>query len=234
MLRTLFTRVRQPEAPPPWTSFSALQTVIVSYMTVIVGTVLAVMVFGQQRFSLLLGWTLAGALTLVFVWFTRRSPQERAALRLGPTNNTSLLLVALLCLGIAMALDVLRRYQPVPELMNFTRTPGEWLFAGLFMLMVQPIAEEVVFRGVMYPALRVTLGAWTGVLATILAHALFHFLAYSSADMNIDAIWLTLALPYIDALVLTLVRAYTGSTRAAIVGHMAFGLFAMVKVITLG
>jgi uncharacterized protein len=103
----------------------------------------------------------------------------------------------------------------------------------VFLVVVQPIAEELVFRGVTYPALRASLGPLAGIVATSISYALFHLLTYTSAAMDVSTLWFTFALPLIEGLVLTLIRAYTGSTRAAIVGHMAFGLFAILKLITL-
>ncbi|MFN8374191.1 MAG: type II CAAX endopeptidase family protein [Anaerolineae bacterium] len=234
MIRSFMARIARPEAAPPWNSSAALQAVVVAFMCMLVGVNGMAAVFGQQPFIFLAGYAVGCALTLVYLWFTRRKAEDRAALRLQTPGSTSLLLIAFLCLGVALASDVLRRYQAVPELQYFDNSALEWVLAIVLMVFLQPLAEEIVFRGVMYPALRVTFGAWTGLFACTLAHAVFHFVSYSPAQLDLNTLWLTFVLPYIDSLVLTLIRAYTGSTRAAIVGHMAFGLFAVVKLIALG
>jgi membrane protease YdiL (CAAX protease family) len=120
------------------------------------------------------------------------------------------------------------------ELMRFRGVPVGvfgWVIALLFMVVLQPVAEELVFRGVLFPALRFTLGAWWALVMCAGFHAAFHFLAYPpAADDQTVLLWYGLTLPFLDALVITAVRAYTGSTRAAIVAHAAFGLFAVLKV----
>jgi membrane protease YdiL (CAAX protease family) len=240
MLRSFLARLAQPEPAPPWTSVNGLQAVVVAFMGILVGVNVLAAIFNLQSFIFIPGYIIGGLLALFFVWFTRRSPEDRAALRLQSPGNSTLVLIAFLSLGFALATDVLRRYQTVPELQYFDRTVTDflaitqWALALLLMVIVQPIAEEIIFRGILYPALRVTFGVWTGIFACALAHAIFHFVSYSPAELDANTLWVTLAIPYIDSLVLTVIRAHTGSTRAAIVAHAAFGLFAVVKLISLG
>jgi membrane protease YdiL (CAAX protease family) len=233
MFRSFIARLQQPEPAPPWSSWTGLQTALVSFMAVLGGVNVMALLRVQQPFVFLAGYILSGLLALGFVRVTRRTPEDRAALRLGAVTSSSLLLIMFFSFGVALAIDVLRRYQPVPELQYFSGSGLEWALAIVLMVIVQPLAEGIVFRGVLYPALRATFGVWTGIVACALAYAIFHFISYTSR-LDANTLWLTFALPYIEGLILTLIRAYTGSTRAAIFGHMAFGMFAVVKLISLG
>jgi membrane protease YdiL (CAAX protease family) len=178
-----------------------------------------------------------------FVALSRR--RDRAALRLEGSGRT-LILAALFSLGIAILFDVLslavtRRFLPVPELLGLIQqsaadirlSPGEIVAAFLLMVVAQPIAEELVFRGIALPVLRQAFGAWIGLVVCALAYALFHQLAYSSPTGDSTLVWYGLGLPFLVGLVVSGVRVVTGSTRAAIVSHMAFGLFALLKALTL-
>jgi membrane protease YdiL (CAAX protease family) len=100
-------------------------------------------------------------------------------------------------------------------------------------VVAQPVAEELVFRGIALPALRQGFGAWMGLVLCSLAYGLFHQLAYSSPTNDATLVWYGLALPLLAGLFISGVRVYTGSTRAAIAAHMAFGLFAVLKALTL-
>jgi membrane protease YdiL (CAAX protease family) len=232
MIRSFLARLAQPEPAPPWKSYTAFQLAVVSWLGAVIGTNLLDVLFRGQSFIFLGGYAIGGL--LAFVWFTRGKPEDRAAMRIDTNGRMPLLMVAMLCLGFALAIDLARRYEVVPELRIFQGTAIEWVLAVLFMVIIQPIAEEVVFRGVMYPALRITFGVWTGMFACTLAQALFHFLTYTPAQLDLNTLGTTFAIPYIESLVLTGVRAYTGSTRASIVGHAMFGVLAVVKLVTLG
>jgi membrane protease YdiL (CAAX protease family) len=67
------------------------------------------------------------------------------------------------------------------------------------------------------------------------AYTIFHFVSYQlpPAANNTALIWIGIVEPLIGGLIFGAVRIYTGSTRAAILTHMAFGLFAVVKLLTL-
>ena len=65
-------------------------------------------------------------------------------------------------------------------------------------------------------------------------YALFHLLTYPPNYLGFSGltpIWYGLMLPFLDGLIISAVRAHTGSTRSAVAAHLAFGLFAIVKVL---
>jgi len=236
-MSVLIQRLSALDPAPPWGIFSALNTVLVALVAIIAGSFIALTIVGETAYTAIVASTIGLLLATGFVLVSRREPAEREALRLGDTDSR-LFLVFLFALGMAILIDFIAvsasgLFLPVPELTGLLqRDPGivGWLLAASFMLVVQPTGEELVFRGVFFPAARHALGAWGGLLICALVYALFHYIAYAAPDTNIIY---ALVSPLLAGLVLSGVRAYTGSTRAAILAHMAFGLFALLKLLFL-
>ena len=67
--------------------------------------------------------------------------------------------------------------------------------AALLLVVLQPIADTLVFQAVVLPSLRWRLGPWRGVIATcllyVLLHALVYFAPYQAAY---EALWYGLVL----------------------------------------
>jgi len=237
----VLSHLSSPEPAPPWGLFTGINSIIIAYVMIVVGTFVGTYLLGENPAALPISWLIGCALTVLFVALSRRrTPTDWEAMRMQSSERT-LVLVALFSLGVAIALDILslgvtRQFLPAPELSSLNRelaTPPAWVAAFLLMVVGQPIAEELVFRGIALPALRHALGAWPGLLVCALAYGLFHQLAYSAPTNDPVLTWYGLALPFLAGLYLSAVRVYTGSTRAAIVAHMAFGLFAVLKALTL-
>ena len=178
----------------------------------------------------------------MFVWQTRR--KEREALRLS-ASASPILFVMFISLGLAIALDlvslaVTHEFTPGPELQFLDPNALgvlEWVFAILFMVILQPIAEELMFRGMTLPAIRTRLSAWGSIVVTAGITGVFHMLIYpmnSAMPLSpLSPLWYGLLIPMIEAIIFGMVRTSTHSTRAAIAAHIAFGLFAVVKLLTL-
>jgi uncharacterized protein len=246
-------RLEQPA--PPWGVLAAIGTLVGAFALMIVGSTVAGLMFGQTPFSTLAGWSLGAVAMALFVNFTRnRTPQEREALGIGVMENApqTMFLALLLSIGVGMALDLLSLAvtgvsSPVPELLSFFggqpgapvtvsfgRDVAAWLVAILFLVIFQPIGEELVFRGVIYPVMRHNLGAWMGFLMTAVFYGVFHLLAYTSQPQNnFSFLWYGLILPILDGLYLNAVRANTRSTRAAIAAHVGLGIFAVLRAFVL-
>lgn len=255
MFRNLFARIGRLENPPPWGLGTGIISVFAALATLVLGFNLAAGIycntpdnaafcsalnFAAPPSVWLIGWTIGAAATILFVFVTRRTPEQRAALRLGGIE-TSVFWVLLVSIGLAVTLDLIfiRLTGPViePELQSL-RQPGinaiSWILAFLFMAVAQPAAEELVFRGVLQPALRQTVGAWPGYLLAAALYALFHLLAYSSGTMEGGYLLYSFLLPFAGGLIFGAVRLVTGSTRAAMLSHAAFGIFAVLKLLALG
>jgi membrane protease YdiL (CAAX protease family) len=237
-LSSILARIGKAEAPPPWEIFSALYVMLVALIARFAGTFIAFAVLGETMLAGHVNWIIGCVLTVGFVALTHR--RHRAALRLDEPVG-SLILVLLISFGLAIAFDLLSLavtniFLPVPELLSLFGRPVDglnWIAVIALMVVAQPIAEEMVFRGVVFPSFRSRFGAWPGLVLCALAYALFHFIAYSSPSDSPVLMWYALALPFLVGLVISAIRGYTGSTRAAITAHVAFGLFAVLKALTL-
>lgn len=243
---SLFQRLATPEPAPPWSLTVVLFTVLAAIAAMIAASTMVVVWAGDQPGAPLLAWLFGGVFIILFVRQSRRRTADRAALRLDPPQ-TPLILLLLFSLGLAIALDLLSlgvtgQFLPLAELLPLAQQPTllMWLVAIAFMIVVQPAAEELILRGVAFPALRSALGGWAGIVVCTLLSGVFHFIVYNAAYASVFpnvteqvALWYGVVLPTLDALVFTLMRAATGSTRAAIAAHSAFGLFALLKLYTL-
>lgn len=242
MVQRILTRIGAPEAPPPWGLGIALTNAIAAFCALIIGVGVAVSLWGDAQHVLFAGWSMGAALAAAFVWMTRRKDAERQALQLGEVPVATLFMVLLVGLGIAITLDVVSfrligQFVSDPELATLYGQPVTaitWVFAALFMIVMQPVAEELVFRGMIFPVLRKELGGWFGLLVNAVLYAGFHMLAYLPQEArDATGLWYGVAVPFIAGLFFGVVRAYTGSTRAAVAAHVAFGLFAVFKAISL-
>jgi membrane protease YdiL (CAAX protease family) len=240
-LRTFFTRLSIPEENPPWTLGSALLTVGAAFIAVIAMSGFVAAWMGERPGAPLIAWTFAMLAIIAFVLQARGT--DRPALRLDPPHMPLPLLLAL-HIAFAMIIDlagqaVTGEFTAPPELLPLVYLPSDtlsWLFAALFMVLIQPIAEGMIFQGLLLPALRAALGSWLGLIGTALAFAIFHFAIYSPTYINAGestALWYGLVAPLLRGLVFASTRVYTGSTRAAITSQAAFGLFELIKVFIL-
>jgi len=230
-----------PEAAPPWSLTSALLTAGFAFIAMIVGATVIFVWAGTSDYAQLAGWTLGGILIVIFIWQTRRS--NLPALRLSG-QRTPILFAMFIALGCAIALDLLslavtHEFLPKPEFLGLdlgALGALQWAFIVIFMVLVQPIAEGLVFRGMVLPALRVVAGSWGGILLAAILSGIFHWLIYPpnyNTLSSVTPIWYGLVIPVLEALVFNSVRAVTGSTRTAIAAQIAFGVFAVIKLLSL-
>jgi len=241
-LATLLERIREPEPPPPGNLSDVIYTLLVLLVAMIlIGAVVGAVLSNNDPSptSLLLGWTVGGLIaTFIIGAAHRRTPEKWTALRLSSLPDTRLRNVLLVSLSATILLDLSSailtgQFLPAPEVLRFTSVSvdvGSWFLAALFLVIVQPVAEELVFRGVTLPRLRMRLGLWSGLVVTAALYALFHALVYDVSGIDHPGLlWYVLAVPFIAGLIMGLVRLGTGSTRAAILAHLSFGLFALLK-----
>lgn len=126
----------------------------------------------------------------------------------------------LLSIAVGLATAVLPIPKQLPIEKYFADTAGTWMLS-IFGVTVAPLMEELYFRGFLYPALARPLGVKWSVVITSAAFALIH-----SSQLG-DA-WAPLLLLFVVGLVLTSVRARTGSVVPGFFLHAAynFTLFA--------
>ncbi|MBW4438113.1 MAG: CPBP family intramembrane metalloprotease [Pleurocapsa minor GSE-CHR-MK-17-07R] len=239
---SLMQRIRTLEPAPPWNLTSAMVAILIAMALFILGSIPVGVWAPDQPYALLAGWCLGATATTYFVARTRSKPDQRLALKMQPA--TPLPVIAFIGFTLALSVDLLAivvtgQFLPAAELASLvqpTVNSFHWVVAMAFALFLQPIAEGVVFRGLLLPVLRARLGAWPGILVAAAASAVFHIAIYASAyanASNLSSVWYGVVTPFIAAVIFGMVRAATGSTRTAIVAQSAFGLFALVKVIYL-
>ena len=240
----MLKKLSRPEPAPPWSFLSAIGAVIAMFAAIVLGSTLASTILDNDSPSAILtGWGIGMILTAGFVVFTRirRSPTDESALRIGAAD-VRLPLILAIGIGVGVLLDIITQLivndfaLTISELLDFSQQNNDvfgWLIAFLFMITLQPIAEGLVLRGILFPALRTTVGVWSGFLMCAGFHAVFHFAAYPPpvTDDNAILVWFGLILPFLTALFSTGVRAYTGNTRASIVAHAGVGAFVIIKLL---
>jgi membrane protease YdiL (CAAX protease family) len=139
---------------------------------------------GASLVALLVATAVAGSLLSVIVagWGRRLYGSARGALGLmvwpRPREWLWVLAAAAAMVGCGYAYDALlglfgakleqKLALGLARLSGF----GNWVLAGLAVGLVIPVAEEVVFRGCLFPGLKKSLGLWPGLL---LSAALFAF-----------------------------------------------------------
>ncbi len=234
----LFSNIRKHQPAPSWgVLFGAASLGVAFFFMTVVGLALASFLAagaGDAVF-LLLGWTFGGILTVAFVLLMQR--QSLGELRLGP-SPFPLLIAFGLGLGVAVSLDLVAivvagEVLRPPELSAFGGEPGiiSWSLAAIFLLVVQPIVEELVFRGVFQPVIWEASSAWVGIIVTAMFYSIFHQLLYPAATTGAGGVWYGIVEPLIVGIVLGVLRAGTNNTRAAVVAHMGVGVFALLKTI---
>lgn len=235
----MLQKILRQQPAPSWSYLSALTGLIAMFLVVVMGTTIASIILSDTQLTIFVGWCLGMALTIAYVIISRGDDVEGLRLR---SMQTRLPLVALFTFGMAILFDLMswvfanNQTLASAELLRVdpqTMSLVGWVIVLIFLVVLQPIAEEMVLRGLMYPALSAALGGTLGFGITALFHGMFHFLAYAPppTDGRI-MIWYGLILPILQGIVLTAVRALTGSTRASMVAHAMFGIFALLKVIT--
>ena len=233
---SLRAKLSLPEgAAPPWSLLSALLTTAVLLVClIVVGPALASLLLGSQQitsFLLMFSWALGMGLCLVFVTVNRRGSAESwAALRLGPGHLPRPLLL-LLGVAIALAIDLVVNlgggvFQSVPEIYGFqSYGAASLILAALLLILLQPLAESLVFQAVLLPSLRWRLGPWPGVIGASALFVAIHVLVFWSAYADqYDLTWHGIVYPALTGLAFCLLRVYTGSSSSVIIARMSAGL----------
>lgn len=122
----------------------------------------------------------------------------------------------LLSVGVGLATALLPIPKQLPIDKYFADTIGTWMLA-IFGVTIAPLMEELFFRGFLYPALARHLGVGVSVVLTAAGFALLH-------SAQLAAAWAPLLLLFIVGIVLTTLRARTGSVVPGFFVHVAYNL----------
>jgi membrane protease YdiL (CAAX protease family) len=117
--------------------------------------------------------------------------------------------------AVTIAIGVLVQEPDTPFKQMLETSYGVRIAVGVVAVLTAPIAEEVVYRGVLYPAFARRFGAIAGVVLVSGIFLLVHAEQYASAP----AIMLPLGLL---SVALTTLRAVSGSIMPSVVLHLLF------------
>lgn len=122
--------------------------------------------------------------------------------------------------GLGFAIQLASNYLPVPKELPvdafFRNATDAWMVA-LFGVFIAPAAEEIAFRGFLYPSLR----PWTGrILAAVLTSVPFALLH----AQQVAHAWGPLAMVFLVSMVLVGIRERMGSVAASALVHACYNL----------
>jgi membrane protease YdiL (CAAX protease family) len=154
-------------------------------------------------------------------------------LGLGPSRNTPLWVILLGAMALAVILDTLglvlgvtETSLPIPLMgINEAVDPFAFFVAALVLVILRPIADELIFRGVLLPALLPLMRPFYAVLASAGLYGLLHF------ALDPQFVWWGLVLPCVVGLLAGVARLTTQSTQTAIGVSAMFGLWAVLRAI---
>jgi uncharacterized protein len=89
------------------------------------------------------------------------------------------------------------------------------LLAGFIAVIVAPIVEEIVFRGVLFRALADRIGLWVGAIISSALFAVIHIEVVTSQPIALGGLFAV-------GLALALAFHYTGNLLVPIIGHAVF------------
>lgn len=222
---------------PPWPLTRALLAALSLLAALVLGALLALTLTDGGPWAALAGWS-AGAICAGLA-LRARFRRAGAELPLGQDRTPSLLAL-LVGFGAALLLDTLvlapgGSSAPTPELAALAsqaQGPALWLLAALFLLLLQPLVEGLIFRGVLQPALQARSSHRIGLLLAALVWAIFHLVAYAGMPAR-DGLAPLVATRLAGGWLLGVLRGRSGSARASIFAHAGLNLFALLRLLTL-
>jgi len=122
--------------------------------------------------------------------------------------------------GIVLALTIqfASALLPIPKQLpieKFFKNASSAYLMAVFGITLAPLMEELFFRGFLYPVFARRIGVTSGIVVTAILFALIH-------QSQLGYAWAPLLLLFIVGLVLTGVRAYTGSVGRSFLIHVGY------------
>jgi membrane protease YdiL (CAAX protease family) len=187
------------DLPPTYVAAVAISQALLS-VTVLVFLWLLVRSRGTEPFWPTLGWRK----------FSSTTPHAALAVRF-------VLGGAALALAIQAASALVGEKSSVP-LEDFFRDRPSVLMMTALGVLVAPLIEETLFRGFLYPVIARSFGMPIGILVTGTLFGLAHSLQLAGA-------WKQVALVTVVGIVLTYIRARTGTVLASFLVHLGYNSF---------
>ena len=251
-ITSLLNRINMPEkVVAPWTwrlaAVLIVANVLVFFAALLFNTTLADRSFESPEPEVLAWSSLMGFILMLFLTyqyvstaFFRAQDDGRVeknttllgAWHLHDSVNTPLPIVMMLAFAAAIVVDVVRRLVGVPEgslpipLYRVDEGDGAIFVAAVIVIVIlRPLVEELIFRGVLYPALIKIRPPLESIGLSAVLFAVTHFM------LDPEFIWWGFILPLIIGLCAGVARAATQSTLAAIGTHAMFGLFLVLRAV---
>jgi hypothetical protein len=244
---TLSQRLRLPEPSPAW----LLRTAFFFVLAYIAIWILSLTAVASARGEIdgritaggyLLATGLHGVVVIgaVVQWARRRlGGKWLAGLRLSNgrgAQSGQIVITLLIGLGAAWALDLMgglvgaKDWLDIPAQFNGLLEPVSltWALGAMSVVLLQPIAETLIFSGLLYPATARRSGE--NVMA-IVGVGIVYMLVSIFLSVQQGSNWFNIVLPLLTMLFVVGVRAYTQSTRSAIMARIGFGLFVLLVAI---
>jgi membrane protease YdiL (CAAX protease family) len=150
----------------------------------------------------------------------------RQGLRLQKPKNIKLFWMPIFAVVAYGVVALINSQQPnidgIPIESLLSTTPAFILFM-FFSITIGPIAEELTWRGFIYPALNRRYGIYTAVIITSLGHGLIH-------APQLWGAWFSILAIVVVSIIATVIRAFTKSTLASIVFHLAYNFIVVIGV----
>ncbi|HUO14282.1 MAG TPA: type II CAAX endopeptidase family protein [Verrucomicrobiae bacterium] len=119
---------------------------------------------------------------------------------------------------LLLSINVIARFLPMPKTTPFDQfflRERDAYLVSIFAVTLGPLMEELFFRGLLYPVLERRLGIFWGIVLTALPFGLMHMFQYGYA-------WGVVLLIFLMGVVVTIVRAKTGSVAASFLMHVGY------------
>jgi len=135
-------------------------------------------------------------------------------------------------LGLSVLIQLGSNFLPIPKTLPidefFKTTHAAWMLA-IFGVLIAPVFEELFFRGFLYPVLYRRIGFLAAMVVNSLLFAFTH-------EGQLAHAWAPLLVLFVVGMVLTYVRARTGSVARSFLVHSGYNafLFGMIFVATGG
>lgn len=218
---------------PPWSLPSAALTVFAMFISLaIIGPSLVPVGFGSvlTPFNLIASWSIGMALTALFVVVSRRASKESWAALCLTRGELALPFALIIGFAIGLTIDLLANLSGG----RFLLDPQIWVFqtggvptlilAALLMVILQPVAETLVFQAILLPRLRWNLGHWLGLFSTAAVYAGLHYLIFFQAYDVYHLRWHGFALPMLLGIAFCLLKVFSQSSLVVLIARMGAGL----------
>lgn len=240
----MMAKLGEAQAAPPW-GFGEVGLVLAVLLIgmLMIGTGVTTTVasdsFNPEPLTFIVGWMVGLIVVAIFILIRWRRTQEKfVALAVTHDGKWQPLLAVLVGIGGAFTAAVIAGLgsgdfiSPI-QVIGVNEDIGSILLIAVFVMLIQPIAEGLVFWAIALPRLRHSLSPWAGLLTSMVLFALYYYMVFGSRVSGGIALWYGAIYPLIIGFTLAAVRVWSGSSRAAILAQVGIGISILLTMIVL-